>query len=219
MQYFFVDVVFRLQINQLIYMKKIIAFLAIGAMLVSCSNDDDNQNEEFFNLAEGNFWVYKRYSASPENPAGVFINIIDTVRVEGQQIINGVSYYRITHSVTNSFNGHDEFLRVNEKGHLVRPNGFVMHPGTDKIYQHTQKNEGESWGTDYQLEEVKNIIVEGKNYMVYPYVGYFTSTSPVPPGIGTFESYQKGLGLVVRHCRFVSSTAYFEDRLISYQVK
>lgn len=201
-------------------MKKIVAFLAIGAILVSCSNDDDNQKEEFFNLAEGNVWVYKRYYASPEKPDGVFANIIDTLRVVGQRTLNGENYYRVTHSFDPPKEGNDEFLRVDDNGHLVNHNGLVLHPGKDKQYKYTSVLYNGQGDLDYKLGDVTNIIVENKNYTVYPYIGDFKPTDPkIIGGVGAFQSYQKGLGFVVKHCRYLSGTAYYEDRLVYYQVK
>lgn len=118
-------------------MKKIVAFLVIGAMLVSCSNDD-NQKDEFFNLAEGNVWVYKQYFGRSFEDPGTFTGMTDTVRVVGQRYVNGKKYYEITHSYKAYDEFVDTFLRVNEKGHLVNHNDQVIHPGIDKNYQFTQ---------------------------------------------------------------------------------
>lgn len=200
-------------------MKKIVAFMAIGAMLMSCSNDDD-QKEEFFNLAEGNFWVYKRYNASPENTVGVYANRIDTVRVEGNQLINGLNYYRLTHSHNSDGEGKDEFVRVDASGHLVNSEGLVLHPGKDKQYEYTRIINGDVGKVKYKLGDVVGITVENKNYRVYPYVGDFVPTSAgLIGGVGSFESYQEGLGFVVKHCRYLSSTSYYEDRLVYHNVK
>lgn len=200
-------------------MKKIVAFLATGAMLVSCSNDD-NQKHEFFNLAEGNFWVYKRYNASPENTVGVYANRIDTVRVEGSQLINGINYYRLTHSHNSYGEVKDRFVRVDARGHLVDSDGLVLHPGKDKQYEYTRVINEEVGKVKYKLGDVVDVTVENKNYKVYPYIGDFVSTSAgLIGGVGSFESYQEGIGFVVKHCRYLSSTAYYEDRLVYYQVK
>jgi len=64
-------------------MKKIFLFGAITAMLVSCNNDDNqNPNDEFFNLAEGNLWVYKRYNVNASG-GETFTGAIDSVRIIG----------------------------------------------------------------------------------------------------------------------------------------
>lgn len=198
-------------------MKKIVAFLAIGAMLVSCSNDD-NQKDEFFNLAEGNFWVYKIYSVSPGYEDGFFTNMIDTVKVVEQRVVNGEKYYRITHS--NRLNGmQDDFLKVNEKGHLVNHNKLVLHPGKDKKYQYTKVSDYGYGYIDYQLGKVEDMTIENKNYMVYPYICDLTGANYSLQGEAVSSFYQKGLGFVVKRYNYSDDTRYSEDRLVYYQVK
>lgn len=197
-------------------MKKIVAFLAIGAMLMSCSNDDDNQKDEFFNLAEGNVWVYKRYYGKSFDDPGTFTGLTDTVRVVGQRYVNGKKYYEITHSNKTYDEFVDTFLRVNEKGHLVNHNDQVIHPGIDKNYQFTEVSNGGGY-VDYQLSNVKDIDIDGQNYIVYPYIGDFKYDQGVVSGKFRSYDYQEGLGFVVKHRK--ENEIYFEERLVYSQVK
>lgn len=72
------------------------AFIAVSAMLISCSSDDDNENSPaFFNLAEGNLWVYKNYTVR-EDGTSSFSGRIDSIRVTGEEIIDGITYTGLT---------------------------------------------------------------------------------------------------------------------------
>jgi hypothetical protein len=117
-------------------MKKYFAFLALSAMLVSCSDDDTQpvqQDEPFFNLTEGNYWIYKRYGVNDDISVETYMGI-DSVRVSGQELIEGNSYYKLEHwtpgnATAEAYLEFTDYVRVNEQGRLVRPNGFVIHPG------------------------------------------------------------------------------------------
>lgn len=197
-------------------MKKILSICAVALLFASCSNDDDNQ-EEFFNLKEGNLWVYKRYYINQDSQQE-YLTQIDTVKVTGQETIEGKVYFKLSHS--NSI--YNEFLRVDEKGHLVNERDVVIHPGTDMKYKYTylQQSESETYGEmRFSLEGPKDINVEGNSYTVYPYVGFFDSFNDnIPEGIGSYKYYQPGLGMVIDTDRYLSANAYIERRLVHYEL-
>lgn len=200
-------------------MKKIFVFAAMMAVLISCSNDDNqNPDDEFFNLAEGNLWVYKHYNV---NGYGIetFTGSIDSVRITGQEVIDGKTYYKFTH--TNDFNSGqpaEELYRVDNNGHLVSPSGFVKHPGIDTAYQFTRPEQLGS--LLYQLQDAVTLIVEGQEYTAYPYEGYYTPDEPDGPTAGVGESviYDPEVGVVAYRCRYLSGQGYKEDRLVYYEL-
>lgn len=204
-------------------MKKLIAFAAIAALLASCSGDDSTpvENEEFFPLAEGNLWVYKRYDVSAsglETTSGR----IDSVRVIGYYTSGGKTYSDLRHRIYNGsgapIDQWNELLRIDENGHLVNSGGKVVHPGNDADYQYTRP---EVMGTmAYQVEEITDMTVEGQNYTVIPFTGYYTPDPGmnIPAGIGERVSLQPEIGIIIHHCRYLSSPAYFEDRLVYYEL-
>jgi hypothetical protein len=199
-------------------MKKIVLVLALAFFVMSCSNDDNNTNNKFFNLKVGSQWVYKRYDVNNEGTES-YRGEIDTVKVVGVESINGKDFYRLTHS-DHQFLDY-ELLRVNEKGHLVSPKEFVVHPGTDKSYTASRDVLNGNGTINYTLKVVSSITIEGKNYEIYPYSGYYT---PNPgqsgtEGEGVVEAYSKNVGFVIRRCKYLSGTAYFEYRLVSYDLK
>lgn len=203
-------------------MKKLFALLAVAATFASCSDDDSpaQQEEPFFNLAEGNLWVYKRYYSDGSDPAE-FVDRIDSVRVVGQQMINGESYFNLHHKIYQDISlneERDEFLRVDQNGHLVNSQGIVVHPGTDANYQYTHVDE---FGTiNYSLAGQATEDIEGEMYAVYPYVGLFTpADANQTAGLGVKTSYSAGKGVALYHCRYVASTAYYQDRLAYYDVQ
>ena len=201
-------------------MKKLFALLAITATFFSCHNDDDapSQQQAFFNLAEGNLWVYKRYNVNPNGEQLQYMPT-DTVKIIGQEVINGLSYYKLRHSDT-SRHLEFEYLRVDEAGHLVNSSGFVKHPGADVGYTDTYN--GAYGETSYELREAVEQNIEGSNYTFVPYVGYFTPSAEFPnaaPGIGNVIGYQQGIGMVIEKCRYVCcENDYFEDRLVYYEL-
>ena len=199
-------------------MKKMLVLLAGLAMVCSCNNDDDsNQEEEFFNLQEGNMWVYKNYTTNEEGQEA--FHGTDTVRVVGMEIVDGQTYHKVTH--TNHYvsnNDSEELLRVNEEGHLVNPSGKVVHPGTDDTYQFTRPEyEGSMF---YQLQDVANLTIEGHQYTVYPYEGYYTPIEPEgpPAGVGESINYDSNVGVALYRCRFISGPTYLESRLVHYEL-
>lgn len=188
--------------------------------LSSCSNDDDKNKEEFFNLKVGNEWVYKRYDVDNQGIESTYEGYnIDTVKVVGKEIIDGNEYFKLTHS--NYLFDDEELLRVDENGYLVSSDGYVVHPGIDKDYNEVRDVLNGNGVINYTLKEVTSIAVENKNYEVYPFSGYYT---PNPGNLGTegvaaIEAYSKGVGLVIRRYKYLAGMAYFEYRLVSYDLK
>ena len=204
-------------------MKKSIILFLFSAIFMSCSSDDDNADRDnFFNLKEGNVWVYKRFHFDSEgNPAQNMSGAIDTVRITGTHIIDGKKYFKVSHTMFTGSNQSDERLeyqRVDSVGHLVNEGGRVIHPGKDLKYTSTTTDQ---FGKlEYKMEPEKEISFEGKNYLVSPYVSYFTPVrEDMIAGKGASLEYQEGIGLVVSHARYISSKIYFEDRLIYYELK
>jgi len=198
-------------------MKKLFALLAITAIASSCGNDDNqtSQNQEFFNLAEGNLWVYRRYDVTNGLERVHPGNSIDSVTVSGQEIIEGQSYYKLHHTV-QSYN--DEFVRTDNNGHLVNSDGSVLHPGSDTTFTYSITN---TYGTvSYRLEDRYNRTVEDNTYNLYPFVGYFipVTGSDAPSGIGHTIDCVPGIGIVIRHERYINSADYFEYRLVSHRL-
>ena len=206
----------------LLTMKKMLAFVAMSATLLSCSNDDDSP-KEFFNLKEGNLWVYKRYFSDSEGQNFVFRDQIDSVTVTGQEVINGLSYSILHH--TNSFGSNSEtyqYLRVDENGHLVNERRFVLHPGTDTEYTFKRTlafSEVIHGEITHVMEAQKNVTVEGNNYEIYPFVQYLEPITNIPGGNAGGYSYAKGIGIVLSWDRYLSTLSYIEDRLVSYDLK
>lgn len=192
--------------------------MAIVIALSSCSNDDDNNKKEFFNLKVGNEWVYKKYNV---NNAGVetYIGEIDTVKVVGIENIDGKDFYRLTH--TNHQFMEYELLRENEMGYLVSSTDYVVHPGTDKNYTESRTILNGNGIVNYSLKDVMSINVDDVTYEVYPFSGYYTPSPGIggAEGEGVIEAYAKGIGFVIRHYKYVAGAAYFEYRLVSYDLK
>lgn len=208
-------------INQTsITMKKIVTIMAIVIALSSCSNDDDNNKKEFFNLKVGNEWVYKRYTINgdQENYSGK----TDTVKVVGIENIDGKEYFKLT-STDDLLDG-EAFLRIDKSGHLINSLGRVLHPRTDSSFTETRPaNLNYEFGTTtYTLKDKTTITVEGQNYEVFPYSGYFTPypDKNLPEGVGVVEGYSHGIGFVIKKYRYISTaTGFIEYRLVSYDLK
>lgn len=205
-------------------MKKYVIFAAFAALLVACSDDDNNnQNreenqKEFFNLKEGNMWVYKRYQSDNEGNNPVFINITDTVRIVGEKVSEGKEYFEVTHTNPSIGYNNNEYWRVNEIGHLVDTLQNVVHPGKDKAY--VKENVYDSYRLNFYTKENQQIIIENKSYNIYPYVGVATGIgTSLPEGEGFHIYYAPEIGIVQRRVKFISTKSYFEDRLVSYDLK
>ncbi|MHA3787326.1 hypothetical protein ACX0HA_03880 [Flavobacterium hauense] len=199
-------------------MKKIGTVLALAFLVMSCSNDDDKNKEEFFNLKVGNQWVYKKYyvNNSGENYKGE----TDTVKIVGTEIIEGKEYFKHTHT-NDMFD--DASLRVDGAGHLVKSSGRVVHPGTDKGFTDSRPlNFNNDLGTiNYALKDMVTVIVEGKSYDMFPYSGYFIPSPQynLPEGESVIDSYSKGIGFVIKKYRYISGTGFLEWKLVSHDLK
>lgn len=218
------DIVFRLS-NQLnSFMKKVFLFLAVSVITMSCSNDDDDviPQEPFFNLQEGNLWVYEQYGVNElENISG-FMNRVDSVRVIGKELIGGESYFNVQHKVykyENLIDEKTEYLRVDENGHLVNSQGWVKHPGIDTEYQTTRITSGVE--IKYTLQQKNDVNVDGVVYdEVFSYLGYIDDLQPTASrGMAHEVLYIPSLGIVSEKYIFIGSTVgYLEDRLVYYEI-
>ena len=205
-------------------MKNIFFLLLTLVSLTSCSTDSNSEENSFFNLKNGNLWVYKRYVSS-NNVNYTNSNIIDSVRVVGDTLIDNVSYSKLVHKKYQSGNFYSqekECLRVDANGRLVNQNGLIYHPGTEIGFYNTRTiyyGGTENIGTmGEQLLEPSTTNIEGVDYFVYTYLGNFTPLDPAIPSNYIFYQYKEGLGLVCQHCAAVSGTSYYEDRLVSYDL-
>ncbi|MFN8326189.1 MAG: hypothetical protein U0T80_10690 [Flavobacteriaceae bacterium] len=206
-------------------MKKILFLLLAAVIFTSCSTDSDSTDSSFFNLNNGNLWVYKRYYSS-DNINYMASGQIDSVRVEGDTVINSISYSKLVHRIyqANVFSyQRKDFLKVDTNGHLVNETGYVLHPGTDMSYQGfrnvTFGQESNTVGTiTEQLQNPFETNVEGVSYYVYSYYGNFISSVASIPNNYIFYQCKEGVGLVNQHCSSVSGTLCYEDRLVYYDL-
>ena len=208
-------------------MKKILAIMATGLLLASCSGDDDNKtpDDSFYALKEGNLWVYKKYMIERDGMER-FIGNTDSVTVAGKETVGGLTYYKLHHKVYGD-NGilkkeDDDYRRTNDKGYLVDENNVVIHPGFDVNYEYTRDlniNAVEYGTITYKLGTIKDEVVEGQTYKVYPYTGIINPLpNTIPEGLGEEISYQATLGVVKYKTRFLTAQMFLEDRLVSYKL-
>lgn len=205
-------------------MKKNLFLLLTAMILVSCSNDSDSPDNSFFNLNEGNLWVYKRY-ASNNGTNYTATAIIDSVRITGDTLINHLRYAKFVHKRYNSnvlYAVDKEYLRVDSDNHLVNADAFVYHPGTDIDYYNIRSvrvggDEIVGWMGE-QLLEPFTTNVEGVDYFVYSYYGIFSPVDNSFPNNYIFYEYKEGLGLVCQRCAGISGTYSTEDRLIYHEL-
>ena len=192
--------------------------LLIAVTLTSCSTDSNSDNNSFFNLHEGNLWVYKRYT-SYDNVNYTATTYIDSVRVTGDTLINNLTYAKVVHT---AYYNPKEYLRVDSNGHLVDQSGYVHHPGTDTNYQNIRpviiggtQNVG---SLTEQLQSPFTTTIEGLDYFVYPYYGTFISTEANIPNNYIFYQYEENTGLVCQRIVALSGYESLEDRLIYHEL-
>ncbi len=209
-------------------MKKLLLVALFGSLLISCSNDLDDvslESNSFFNINQGNKWVYKKYESSGFGPA-TYSNIIDSVEVIGDEFIVGLNYKKIRHRVywfSNLQSETFEYLRINSNDHLVDSEGTVKHPGFDAEFSysfiHNYPGTSTPMGkTIYQLQSSQNEIVEGNSFIISNYQGNFTSYDSMIPNNHIDYKYSEGIGMISNHCPSVSGSYYYEFRLVYYEI-
>ncbi len=187
----------------------------------------------------GNEWVYKKYQNSYENLEDyTFTGEIDSVKVVSIINIDGIPFSKLRHKIGNSTGGglspRYEYLRVNESGHLIgtKPGVFlfedptegavrmnhIRHPGDDTTYQNTTVQESGTYFSS--IYPNTNMLVEGNNYNVSPYMLEYHSPEGTTPPVHKFveTDYQRQVGLVKKTNNFLCCPVYWEDRLVSYHI-
>jgi len=222
--------------------KHVTVFLVLIAIATtSCSSNSDSEPEplpDFFNLNVGNEWVYKKYQNSYENLEDyTFTGEIDSVKVVAKVTIDGIEFSKLLHKIGTVGGGRMspryEYLRVNESGHLIgstpgaymfedpiTANGLdkVRHPGDDTTYQNTTVQESGTYFSS--VYPYTNMLVEGNNYNVSPYILEYHSPEGTTPPVQKFveTDYQRQIGLVKKTNNFLCCPVYWEDRLVSYHI-
>ena len=224
-------------------MKKLLILIVSFVLFLSCSESEEttSQTNSFFNIETGNLWVYKRYNYNNSTNNYINTNVIDSVFVTGDTLINSISYKKIHHhtyfDIVNNpsyYQSSLDIVRVDTNDHLVRPNGFVVHPGLDYNYEYTHSyyssfyfdsttgtNVQNLFGTaDFQLSPgVLSLSVEGSQYNLYNYEGDFTGNQSLNIPDNTINyMYSEQIGAVLLKCPYVSGTGFYEDRLIYYEI-
>jgi len=215
---------------------KLIAFISVF-LLISCENEDDKtqiQQEDYFNLKVGNTWVYKNYTRK-SNQELENNNILDSVIITDKFSFENKEFYvretfkkYLTIHQTSLYQ--TDYLYINQHNHLislaVHPEEentlkeYVLHPGTDKelIFENEIIIGSNSYGKQiYQLENEKNIEIEGKSFLSSPFVGRLQPNDKITKELVTEYHYSKNIGLVKEIVPTVSGTTIFERHLISYK--
>lgn len=205
-------------------MKYIICFLLTSLLLTSCSSDSD-ADPEFFNLQNGNLWVYRMYQSN-DGVDFTATSSIDTVRVIGDSIISGLNYSKVKHMVYNSGAfSYDmlELLRVDSAGHLVNQNNLVYHAGDDMEF-HSVRDYYIAGGAALVGSVEEHLLpplttnIEGTDYFVYPYYGTFTPLDTTWQVKNFFSQYKEGVGFVCQRSVALAGNSCREDRLVYYDL-
>ncbi len=224
---------------------KALLSLTFFLTLISCDKDKDediitqtpiNLDTNFFNLKEGNTWVYKKYESDYSDTENlVFKGSIDTVFIEKELYLNGIKFYKQrtkqykNSSYTKTPNEYVDFLRINESGHLLRSyaenyqnlNEYLIHPGNDfdtwnypAIFQPV----GNFGNVNYYLKPLQEITIEDKNYKTYPFMGEFTpfDETKLKKVTGFGEYFQENLGCIKRIVKRISNLLTQEYRLTTF---
>jgi hypothetical protein len=211
---------------------KILSLCLFPLLFLSCNNDDESSNatedEAFFRLEVGNYWVYHYYKKQNTDDF-VFGNRVDTVKITGITQMDNQDYF-VMESKGYQFSSGEimeskiENVRINSSGHLVKDNGIVLHPGEDMSYTHqvTYNQYQPPFVIEYRLHPVENWTFNGQNYQLAPYRGMARAEDilnhPYLDGKKVEYSYQKGIGKVLEHISAVENPFFFEYRLVDYHL-
>ena len=82
-------------------MKQLLIYLYLFSIILlinSCKDDDSSPNPSntanYSQLAVGNYWIYEQYILDSASAPGVANSIIDSVYVEKDTVINGITFYK-----------------------------------------------------------------------------------------------------------------------------
>lgn len=214
-------------------MKRIILSLCIAALALSCSNDNDTneqtlqQETNFYALEVGNSWVYKNYKYNVNTETYEDTGVIDSVSIVGTEAILGINYFKFRRVTTgneteitfcNSNGEHFEYLREHD-GYLVDETGLVKFINSNSNPELIQS---QSIG-DYFLELESgefNIATESGTFNCLNNDFYVINENDERyPGSNNYY-YAKGIGLVSDTSSFLSNPIHvIERRLDSYNVQ
>lgn len=216
-------------------MKKIFLIPIFTFLLMSCSNNNDSEvttqpTTSFFNIENGNKWVYKRYSYNTNG--GIinyqFSNVVDSVFVVGDTVINSnilKKIFRYSYNDNYLTELKKSYVRIDDNDHLVNSENLILHPGFDDDYQYVHDYYSEFditlyMGTaTYQNQGAFNEVVEGETYFIYNYQGDFigNTSNSIPNNTINFK-YAEQIGEVLQKCPFVSGNGGIEYRLVYYEL-
>ncbi|WP_299277397.1 hypothetical protein [uncultured Psychroserpens sp.] len=197
-------------------MKRILFCICFTACLFSCSDDASTtpeiQEDNFYALTVGNFWVYKNYRYNHQTEVYDDTGVIDSVSIVATEDISGNTYFKFRRLTTGNEEGitfcnangeHFEYLRETN-GNLVTSEGDVKFTNNDFSVRVLSEN---NWGNIVeQLAEGESTLdveagtftcINSQRYAILP-------DGNNSPAVDYFY-YADGFGLIYDTSSFVSS--------------
>lgn len=200
--------------NQLFFM------LALIALIVSCTKENEPVKPDYYLLKPGNYWIYQTWYVMGDTTEQRQ-SFTDSTYVEKDTVIGEYTYYKIMGKFTYMDKYYAQYVR-DSSGCLVNDRGIVSFSYTnffDTLYARTE----------YIICRITYKMDEGDTTMTVP-AGTFTGLYnhgriyPLKPSYPYGIRHQgdfrvDGVGLVRETVVEYGSLSYLDKRLIRYHVE
>ncbi|MEO1030933.1 MAG: hypothetical protein AAFX55_05995 [Bacteroidota bacterium] len=215
--------------------------LIVFLLVLSCSNSEDNEeeNSNFYALTVGNQWQYRWYNADNEGNDGP-MDLWESIMIVGTEEINDNLYYKFSRTISGNFNGNYGFLPENGEhfeyyrdslGYLINRLGEIKFsnnetlPYVSETFSSTITENGQNiptivTGYGELQEEAENYSTNAGSFESLKVVVFYERGDGFVFPARNRVYYTDGIGLVKDDNVFlIAETAGYYRKLESYSIQ
>ncbi len=179
----------------------------------------------YFPLEIGNFWYYDLYKVVDSSGLEEQLNYSDTVRIIGEEMIDGNNYFVIEQdSWLTQNNRKDTLFYRDSSSYLVTPEGNIVFSSVEfNSILRLVDYDPAPWAVEYTVPDtIENHTVPAGTFECLNYRGRVYSTTPNNnyPERFVHNCYSEDVGVVFQSIFFVSQYGVqYERRLADYHLE